>query len=43
MLYFADDNFVSKFSRTKELCDAMAPLNKKWFQSRFHLRRAALF
>ena len=31
MLYFADDNFVSKFSRTKELCDAMAPLNKKWF------------
>ena len=31
MLYFADDNFVSKFSRTKELCDAMIPLKKKWF------------
>ena len=31
MLYFVDDNFVSKFSRTKELCDAMVPLKKKWF------------
>ncbi len=31
MLYFADDNFVSKFSRTQELCDAIAPLKKKWF------------
>lgn len=31
MLYFADDNFVSKFSRTEELCEAIAPLKKKWF------------
>jgi radical SAM superfamily enzyme YgiQ (UPF0313 family) len=30
-IYFVDDNFVSRFSRTKDLCDALAPLNKKWF------------
>lgn len=30
-LYFVDDNFVSQFKRTKELCDALAPLNKRWF------------
>ena len=29
-LYFVDDNFISKFSRTKDLCDAIAPLGKKW-------------
>lgn len=30
-LYFVDDNFVSNFRRTKDLCSALAPLNKKWF------------
>lgn len=30
-IYFVDDNFVSRFGRTKDLCDALAPLNKKWF------------
>lgn len=30
-LYFVDDNFVSQFKRTKELCDALAPLKKRWF------------
>jgi len=29
-LYFVDDNFISRFSRTKDLCDAIAPLGKKW-------------
>ncbi len=30
-IYFADDNFVSDFKRTKELCRRMEPLGKKWF------------
>lgn len=30
-LYFVDDNFVSNFRRTKDLCKALIPLNKKWF------------
>jgi radical SAM superfamily enzyme YgiQ (UPF0313 family) len=30
-IYFADDNFVSDFKRTKELCRRMSPLKKKWF------------
>jgi radical SAM superfamily enzyme YgiQ (UPF0313 family) len=30
-LYFVDDNFVSKLSRTKELCEALVPMKKKWF------------
>ncbi len=29
-IYFVDDNFIAQFSRTKELCDAIAPLRKKW-------------
>jgi len=31
-IYFADDNFVSDFKRTKELCRRMEPLGKKWFK-----------
>lgn len=30
-VYFSDDNFVSRFGRTKDLCDALAPLGKSWF------------
>lgn len=30
-VYFADDNFVSDFRRTKELCRALEPLNIHWF------------
>ncbi len=30
-LYFVDDNFVSKFGRTKELCRQLIPLEKRWF------------
>lgn len=30
-VYFADDNFVSDFRRTKELCKRLEPLGKKWF------------
>ncbi len=30
-LFFVDDNFISKSRQTKELCHAIAPLNKKWF------------
>src|SRR3989338_2609 len=29
-IYFVDDNFVSDFKRTKELCDAITPLNVRW-------------
>ena len=32
-LYFVDDNFISKFLRTKDLCDAITPLNKRWMSS----------
>ncbi len=28
--YFVDDNFVSDFRRTKDLCDAITPLNIRW-------------
>ncbi|OGI10106.1 MAG: hypothetical protein A3I68_05955 [Candidatus Melainabacteria bacterium RIFCSPLOWO2_02_FULL_35_15] len=31
LIYFVDDNFVSRINRTKELCKAIAPLKKKWF------------
>jgi radical SAM superfamily enzyme YgiQ (UPF0313 family) len=30
-IYFADDNFVADFKRTKELLKRMIPLKKKWF------------
>jgi radical SAM superfamily enzyme YgiQ (UPF0313 family) len=29
-VYFVDDNFVSDFRRTKELCDAITPLGIRW-------------
>lgn len=29
-VYFVDDNFVSNFERTKELCEAITPLRIKW-------------
>jgi len=29
-IYFVDDNFVSDFRRTKELCDAITPLGIRW-------------
>jgi len=29
-VYFVDDNFVSDFKRTKELCDSLTPLKIRW-------------
>jgi len=29
-IYFVDDNFVSDFRRTKDLCDAITPLRIRW-------------
>lgn len=29
-VYFVDDNFVSNFNRTKELCDKISSLNIRW-------------
>lgn len=29
-IYFVDDNFVSDFSRTKKLCEALTPLGIRW-------------
>tara|TARA_Y100000034_G_scaffold137009_1_gene218354 strand:- start:1976 stop:3313 length:1338 start_codon:yes stop_codon:yes gene_type:complete len=30
IIYFADDNFVADFERTKELCDFLTPLRMNW-------------